>query len=205
MSILFFVDPPHKLMEKKKELKTPISNLALFIRCQRAFIESVIARKRLFQTWQGFLPCQPATALCLRYNCWFSSVCIINHEIVFVFFSSRLLSLFFRKKIISQPRRKKCLEDLFYWDRTGERNDSPQRLTSVHLFIYFISILVLARAISLAWENCFDFDDRQTRMEKEMKNFFDLDLSRGKSRCDIFRAKFFVWLFLPMLRLHLRA
>lgn len=31
-----------------KELKTPISNLSLFIRCQRAFKESVIVRKRLF-------------------------------------------------------------------------------------------------------------------------------------------------------------
>lgn len=49
-------------------------------------------------------------------------------------------------------------------------------LTSVRLFIYFIQVLLNARAIFLSLgQNCFAFDDRQTgerkkekKMEKEM-------------------------------------
>lgn len=65
--------------------------------------------------------CLLATALCLRYNCWFSSVCIINHEIVFFFSPLTLDSLNFFEIILQSKRKeKKKRWDKFYWDRTEE-------------------------------------------------------------------------------------
>lgn len=80
--------------------------------------------------------------------------------------------------------------------------DSHQRLTSVRLFIYFIPLRERESHFSVP----LPYDNRQTgggredgkRNVKFLRLGFCLDESRVR---DIFRAKFFVRLFLSMLRL----
>lgn len=141
--------PKIELMERKKELKTPIFNLAPFIRLPAGVQRIGYCTETIVLDLARF---SLATALCLRYNCWFSSVCIINHEIVFVFFSSPSSKLLKWNFAIGE-RKKKCLETFLLGQNRAETYESHQRLTSVHLFIYFIQVLVPHFSLSNFEEN----------------------------------------------------